>query len=86
MASITGARGRVRWAYYDAAIVTNYTLTRDGGRWRLTGQVTASNPLALQQRPLVFEVPHNGGAWEWPIETVDVQDGRLSATLGPPRS
>ena len=86
MSSITGVRGRVRWAYYDAAILAQYTLTREDGIWRLAGQVLMLNAIMLQQRPLLFEVPHAGGAWRWPIEVINVQDGRLSATLGPPRS
>ena len=49
----------------------------------LVATVVMRDAFKLAQRPLIFEAPHKGGVWKWPIVTCAVSDsGRLTATLG----
>ena len=83
--SITGVEGQVTWSYYTAAAVHGYTITRtDGAGWSLRGFLGAADAFKLAQRPLVFVAPHAKGAWRWPITELQIADGALTATLGPP--
>lgn len=85
MTALTGARGQVKLAYRVAAEVAGFSFVIDrattGGR--LTGTVTASDPLLLASSPLRFVVATKGGAWRWPIETIRIDGAQLVATLGP---
>lgn len=78
-----GARGLVKHAYHVAAELTPYAITVDPAR-RLTlgGTLAASDPHWLTQRPLVFVVPTKAGVCRWPIESLTVADGQLTARLG----
>lgn len=79
-----GARGLVKYAYLVAAEVTGFVITFDkqtrGGT--LGATVVTSVPHWLTQTPLVFVVPTKAGAVRWPIETLTIADGRLTARLG----
>ena len=82
--SIAGVVGAVQWAYYQAATIQGYTVTRTGAAWSLRATVVAADAFKLSQRPLVFVATHQRGQWRWPIETLDVRGGQLTARLGPP--
>lgn len=82
--SITGVVGQIKWAYYVAADIHGYTITRSEARWSLSGFVGVSDAFKLSQRPLTFVAPTAKGDWRWPIETIEIADGRLIASLGPP--
>jgi hypothetical protein len=82
---ITGVVGKVRWAYYDAAQVERFTVTRSGQQWSLRGTVVLSDAFKLSQRPLMFIVDTKQGQMRWPILTCRVDEAKqLHATLGPP--
>lgn len=81
---LRGVEGRIKWRYYDAATIHVYTITRSAGRWDLRGTVGLSNAFKLSQRPLTFVAPHAHGEWRWPIQSVEITHGSLSASLGPP--
>jgi hypothetical protein len=81
---IRGVVGQITWAYYRAAAIHGYQVTRDGAAWRLRGTVIEHDAFKLTQRPLMFVAPHQHGAWRWPIEAFELQDGQLTARLGPP--
>jgi len=82
--SIRGVTATLRWAYYDAARLEGYTITRDDTTWRASGRIVWSDAFKLKQQPLYFIAPHARGFWEWPIVDYGIADGRLTATLGPP--
>jgi len=84
--SITGVVGSVTWGYYTAAAIHNYTVTRRDASWTLTATVVLSDAFKLSQRPLRFVAPHAHGEWAWPIDTLTIADGALTATLGPPET
>ena len=81
---MTGVVGRIRWAYYDAAQLEGYTVTRAGTDWRVSGRVVLSDAFKLAQRPLVFVAPTQHGDLQWPIRTLSITNGQLMADLGPP--
>jgi hypothetical protein len=88
-ATITGVVGQITWAYYTAAAINGYTVTRADGRWHLVGTVVMTDAYKLSQRPLFFVAPHAQGEFRWPILSIehdpDVGPNQLRATLGPPQ-
>jgi hypothetical protein len=81
--TISGRDGVLRWGYFQAAGLSTWTVTRDGGRWTLAGTVTGVDAFRVTQRPLAFVATHATGCWRWPVETLAIADGRLTAALGP---
>jgi len=87
---LTGRRGAIRWHYYTAADVLDYTVTApsaDRPSWLLRGTVPAgaSDPYKLTQTPLEFVATLTvGSVLRWPVLAVTVEAGRIRATLGPP--
>jgi hypothetical protein len=82
--SIRGVVGYVRWAYYDAARIDGYTITREGSRWTVTGRVVFSDSFKMTRRPLIFVAPHKHGEWRWPMQEFELRDGVVTAQLGAP--
>lgn len=82
--SITGVVGQVKWAYYVAAAINGYTVTRVGPQWSLRATVVTADAFKLSQRPLMFVAPHEKGEWRWPILDYQLAEGALTARLGPP--
>jgi hypothetical protein len=85
---LSGKVGKISWGYYAAADVHGYTVlrTKDTKQWSMTGVVGACNKFNLTQRPLVFIAPHQKGHWEWPIRSITVEHGVISAQLGEPQT
>jgi hypothetical protein len=84
-AEIRGVVGQVKWHYYTAAAINNYTVTRSvHNAWTLRATVVLSDDFKMSQQPLVFVAPHQAGAWRWPIVSHVIADGTLSAQLGQP--
>jgi hypothetical protein len=86
-AGITGVVASIRWAYYTAAAVNGYTVTRDPvtRAWSVTGTIVLADAFKLTQRPLKFVAPHAKGEWVWPIESpVPRVAGPFLAQLGNP--
>jgi hypothetical protein len=84
---LTGVVGYIRWAYYTAAQLEGYTVTRNkaGTVWSLTAMVVLSDAFKMAQRPLTFVATHKKGEWRFPIVSLTVDlNSRLTATLGPP--
>jgi len=86
-AGITGVVASIRWAYYTAAAVNGYTVTRDPvtRAWSVTGTIVLADAFKLTQRPLKFVAPHAKGEWVWPIDSpVPRVPGPFMAKLGNP--
>jgi hypothetical protein len=84
-ATLTGVVGQIKWQYYMAAAINGYTVSRNASNvWSLRGTVVSSDPFKMNQRPLTFVAPHKEGAWRWPIESFQLEQGVLTATLGQP--
>src|SRR5262245_19646948 len=87
MAQLTGVHGRIAWGYHTAETIQGYTVTATKTEavmaWRLSAVVVQADPYQLQQRPLEF-LAGPSEAWRWPVLSVTLSQGRLSATLGAP--
>ena len=86
MRSITGRVAALKWAYYNAAAIEGYTVTRDDRKvWTATGSIVpgAVDAFKLAQRPLFFVAPFKGGAWRWEVESLTLANGQFTARLGP---
>lgn len=82
--SIRGVVGEIKWHYYTAAAINNYTVTRVDAEWHLHATVVLSDAFKMAQRPLTFIAPHAKGEWRWPILSSEITNGALTAKLGPP--
>jgi len=81
--TITGVEGQIRWAYHSAAVLRAWTVVSSDATRTLTASIVSQDTFRVSQRPLVFVAPHAKGSWTWPIEELQIQDGVLSARLGP---
>jgi len=81
---VADARGLVKHAWHTAAELTGYVITVDRASRRLVlaGRVVASDAHVLAQTPLEFVIPTKYGARRWPIESLTVTEGQLTARLG----
>lgn len=80
---VTGVQGSLRWGYHQAAALRAYTITRIDGGFALSATVVSQDAFRVSQRPLVFEAPHEHGAWRFPVTTLQIDGVSLVATLGP---
>jgi len=83
-----GADGKmdatISWAWHTAAVCRGWRVHKnDKGKWSLTARVERADLFKLQQRPLFFNAPRQGGHWCWPVTAVTVQDQQITAALGP---
>ncbi len=86
MHTIRGRVASVKWAYFTAAAVDGYTVTRTGATWTVSGTFVpgAVDAFKLAQRPLFFVAPFKRGAWRWEIHRLTRRDtGTFVAGLGP---
>lgn len=86
--ALKGLAGEVRWSYRLAASLREWSLNAeavgDAVRQSLTATVASHDARAVSQQPLVFVVPRpSGQPWRWPIESLQIVDGTLTAVLGP---
>ena len=86
-ARIRGVVASIRWAYYTAAKIEGYTVTRSKtGQWSVHAQVILADAFKVKQRPLLFVAWHDKGEWRWPIDTdtMHLDNNILRANLGTP--
>lgn len=82
--AIRGVVGQIKWAFYVAAAINGYTVTREAEQWTLRATVVSSDAFKLSKRPLLFVAPHAQGEWVWPIQSFQIESGLLRAALGAP--
>ena len=81
---VTGAEARIVWGYRLAASLRDWTITKaEDGTLALSASVTFQHAVWISQRPLVFEASHAKGVWTWPIDSLQIVGGTLTATLNP---
>jgi hypothetical protein len=79
----TGQAAEVRWGYFIAAALGAFTLTANGTGTRVTAEVRDVDPIKSVQPGLRFCVVRQSTVWTWPIESLQIADGTLTASLGP---
>ena len=76
--------GSFWWGYHEAATVGPWSITLNAqGGGELSASVQSQEPHRITQRPLWFEVPRTGTPWRWPVESLQIEGDRCTATLGP---
>jgi hypothetical protein len=79
-----GAAGVVRWSYHTAASLGPWTMALGPEGITLTASVLSSDAFKVSQQPLTFMVVRpNGVTWRWPIQSLQIDSGSLTASLGP---
>lgn len=82
--TVRGQSAELRWGYYSAAAIGPWTLTVHPSGGALTGTVIRADAFRTSQPSLTFRVTRqNAPAWIWPVLTLQIADGSLTATLGP---
>jgi hypothetical protein len=84
---IAGTIATVRWAYYNAAGINGYQITKDPvtGEWSVTGTMLLADAFKLSRSPLLFVVKRNNREWVWPIlGPMPRQAGPFAVKLGKP--
>jgi hypothetical protein len=86
--SLRGRAGSIVWNARAAATVGAWVATRDDNRqWTLHATVATVDTFCMRQVPLLFQAPRvhkPAGYWVWPIRTVKIDRGTLTAALDPP--
>jgi hypothetical protein len=79
-----GVAGVVRWSYHTAASLGTWTMAIGPEGITLTASVLSSDAFKVSQQPLTFVVVRpNGVTWRWPIQSLQIDSGSLTASLGP---
>jgi hypothetical protein len=77
MMRLRGPSGNIKWAWHRAASLGPWTIEND----LLTASVSDQDELGLSQQPLVFEHTLGGQPMRWPIQSLQVSSGTLTAVL-----
>lgn len=79
---VAGVAGSLRWSYREAAALGSWSMEHVGLSLTLTAHVVSLDAFAVSQRPLTFRVTRESGVvWSWPVESLQVVDNALTATL-----
>ena len=88
--AVSGRAATLVWGYADAAVLGAWVVSRDKAAvWSLRASVEHVDTLRVRQVPLLFTAPRVKpplGRWVWPVipNTLQVANGVLTASLGPP--
>ena len=87
--AVSGRAGTLVWGYADAAVLGSWVVLREKTTWSLRASVERIDTLRVRQVPLLFTAPRVKpplGRWVWPVipNTLQVANGVLTASLGPP--
>jgi len=78
---IRGEAAELRWGYLPAAQLRDWTFNPSS--LTVTARVVSSDAFRVSQHPIVFTVPRQTCVWKWPVLSLQIVDGSLSAALGP---
>jgi hypothetical protein len=81
--TFNGPAAELRWGYHQAAALGSWTVKQEGASITLTARIVTADAFRTSQQPLVFCVPRQPKPWTWPVRTLHIADGRLSAQLDP---
>ncbi len=79
-----GEAAELRWGYHSAAVLTDWTMTpQTASSLTVTARVVSSDAFRVSQHPIVFTVHRQIADWKWPVKTLQIANGALTAELGP---
>ena len=81
MMQFRGATGELRWAYLPAAVFGPWRLETDPAGASLEASVVSVDEYRITQQPLTARCYVGRQTLAYAVESVTVQDGRLSARL-----
>jgi hypothetical protein len=81
--TVTVVHGSLRWGYHVAASIRDATITRTRRGATLVGGVASFDRFRTSQKPLYFVALITGGAWQWPVKRLEINDKTVRAELGP---
>ena len=77
---VRGQEGALCWGYHQAAVLGPWTITGD----TLKATVISHDAFRTSQPSVTFRVPRPRTApWVWPIDTLQIANGTLTARLRP---
>ena len=80
---LRGPAAELRWGYYVAATLGAWTVTVKDGIGELTASVVSADTFRTSQPSLTFYVSRqNSRPWVWPVDTLQIAGGTLTARLG----
>jgi hypothetical protein len=82
---VRGATGELRWAYLPACVFGPWRLETYPGGASLEASLVSQDDYRLQQQPLTALLYVGRQTMRYPVESVTVNGGQVSATLGPPQ-
>jgi len=74
-----GAAGELRWGWHKAADLTGWELKDN----KLTATVASKDEFTVSQQPLTFVVHRSTTTWKFVVNTLQIADTSLSATVTP---
>ena len=81
--TIRGVTASLVWGYHPAAVLGVWTVRKDEDGWGLEAHVQSTDKFRVTQQPLTFVATHATGAWRWPVITLAMTAGAVTARLGP---
>jgi len=83
-ATLRGAEAVITWGYHPAIRLGPWRVELDAQSLTLNGKVLTTDTFRASQQPLTFTVSRPQGLkWCWPVESLHIADGELTARLGP---
>jgi hypothetical protein len=79
-----GAAGAVMWSYHVAASLADWTYTAEPDGGTVTAKVVTHDAFKVSQQPVTFVVRRPTGQWTWPIQSLQIANGTLTARVGSP--
>lgn len=80
---VRGATGEIRWAYLPAVVFGPWRLETEPGGASLQGQVVSRDAFREAQEPLTAVLHIGRQTLVYPVTSLHVDGGQLSAQLGP---
>ena len=85
--SLRGDGARIVWGYQVAVTVGAWTVQvappPAPGPWIFEGALETCAVVAARQAPLTLVIPRPHGSWRWPVRSLTITNGAVTAVLGP---
>lgn len=83
MLNLQGVTGEIRWSYMTAAVFGPWRIEAGNDRLELTAHVVSSDDYRMGQSPLIAAVQIGRQRMTFPVISLQVVGGTLTAALGP---
>lgn len=80
---LSGAVAEIKCGWLLAAELRQWSLEDSGAGGQLTATCIKTDAFRLGQSPLSFVVHAHGTVWRWPVQSHQLVNGDLTASVGP---